>query len=119
MGARQRRWGERVKGERSDPLYIHGDNGEWVLADTEEQAREWAAEYEPNYVLTPAGWMQNVGWDRDSYERKRDFEAETGFSSWWEGCPPPADEQPTKNCRRAFEVNYGAETVAKKERDDH
>lgn len=90
----------------SQPFFIHGDDGHWLLADTEEQAREFAAADDPQMVLTEDGWMCDVGWDRDCYERKRDFVHDTGFKSWWVYCQPPAGGQPSKNCKRAFRVSY-------------
>ena len=58
------------------------------------------------------GWMADVGWDRDTYERKRDFEAETGYQGWWEGCSAAADGVETRRHRRAWRVRWASEVVA-------
>lgn len=88
-----------------EPLFLHSDDGMWLLADSEEHARTWLAEYEPDYkVIEDVGWMHDVGWNRDEYETKAEFDREAGLNSWWEGCRAPRDGQATEKCRRAFEV---------------
>lgn len=78
-------------------------DGRWVLADTEDEAREYVRiEWGDEYTLRDDGWFHNVGWDREMYERKRDFEADTGYSSWWESCTVKPNAEPTKNLKRAF-----------------
>lgn len=88
-------------------VFIHGDDGKFVLASSREQAQRAADRaYGESMVLTDAGWFMDVGWDRDTYDRKRDFMMESGFDSWWEGCRPPADGQESKHRRRAWSVSY-------------
>lgn len=86
--------------------FIHSDNTRWLLGpETADEARIWLAAYDdPAREITDAGWMHNVGWDRENYERKRDFVADSGYSSWWEGCLPPASGKQTSKCKRAWEV---------------
>jgi hypothetical protein len=87
-------------------MFINGDDGRWVLADSEQEARDFALTDDPDIVLTPDGWMQNVGWDRDHYELKRDFVHDTGFASWWESATPPAGGRPGRYYKMAFAVSY-------------
>lgn len=91
-----------------EPLFITGDDGTKYLlsAQSAQDARAWLEAFDDPAEVTDAGWMHNVGWDRDGYERKRDFEDATGCSSWWEGCLPPADGQQTKGRRKAWVVTY-------------
>jgi hypothetical protein len=90
------------------PFVIQGDDGRWVLAETEAEAREFADDYWSldEVSVTPDGWFHNVGWDRETYERKRDFVAETGLKNWWESCLPPADGKATKNRMPAWSVRF-------------
>lgn len=84
---------------------IHDDcTGEPIWLGSEEAVRE-AATYEHGDdpgTLVADGWMADIGWDRDTYERKRDFLAETGYQGWWEGCSAPANGIETKKWRRAW-----------------
>jgi hypothetical protein len=49
--------------------------------------------------------MQNVGWDRDAYETRREFLAYSGLTSWWDGIGGSLDQYTeTAKIRRAFEV---------------
>lgn len=83
---------------------IHGDSGTILLGAQEAAEAFVAAEYGEGYAIKDIGWMHNVGWDRENYERKRDFIAESGYGSWWEGCLPPVDGVETKNARPAWEL---------------
>jgi hypothetical protein len=57
-------------------------------------------------TITADGWRANVGWDRDSYDLKREFLAESGYEDWWESCREPAGGIETRKVRRAWRVAY-------------
>jgi hypothetical protein len=83
---------------------IDGDSGPILLGDeaaVRAHVHEW---YASTYDIKPIGWMHDVGWDRERYEFKREFIAESGYGSWWEGCTAPADGTESKRCRRAWEL---------------
>lgn len=85
-------------------VMLHGEDGNAIWLGSEEAVREAVAIHygDDAGTLADMGWMFDVGWDRDTYERKRDFLAETGFTGWWEGCRGPAGGVETKKLRRAW-----------------
>lgn len=96
------------------PMCLHDpDSGESILlAPSEESALAEArrcAPLDPIERVDPEGWMADVGWDRDTYERKRDFEDATGLTSWWMDCLPPGDGVATKKRMPAWSVVYAEE----------
>ena len=102
---------ETAKRVRARPTeLIHGENGElWILASSEADALRFAQTYAPLDQVSVRfnGWMQNVGWDRDSYELKREFVQATGHSSWWETRGGQFDSlQETAKLRRCFSFDY-------------
>src|SRR4051794_5571504 len=93
------------------PCWLDGDDGSMLLAATKGVALREAREYAPLDHITDvtfAGWMHDVGWDRDNYERKRDFIAESGYTSWWENGAPPSDRQVTAKSMPGWEIVYCA-----------
>lgn len=87
--------------------FIYSDSGRYLLGpETADEARAWLVAYDDPAAVEDVGWMHNVGWDRENYERKRDFVAESGYSSWWEGCRPPDNGKQTTKCKRAWAVTY-------------
>lgn len=88
-------------------LITSEDGDKWLLADSEAEAHEWAKADLDEYHLKADGWMMDVGWDRDTYQLKREFVEDTGFDSWWIGCSAPADGKATAKCKQAFQYIYG------------
>lgn len=90
------------------PRWLYSDDGNLLLAATKGVALQVArSEYEPlDHVADVefVGWMVDVGWDRENYERKRDFIEGSGYNGWWEGCAPPRDRLVTAKCMPGWEV---------------
>lgn len=85
-------------------LSIHGDYGTFILARNVTAARDFARA--EGYELgRDVGWMHEVGWDTDEYESREEFEAQTGHTSWWTGCQPPASGKPSTGVMRAWEAS--------------
>lgn len=89
--------------EAIEPRVIHSDIEQYVLAATEEDARDHA-ESEGYEIVEESGWVMETGWDQDTYESRAEFERESGHTSWWMGCQPPPDSKPTPSCMRAWVV---------------
>jgi hypothetical protein len=91
------------------PLWLLSDHDTILLAHTKGAALVEARRYAPLDPIRDVeflGWMTDIGWDRENYERKRDFVAESGYTSWWESCLPPRDRLATKRCMPGWEVIY-------------
>jgi hypothetical protein len=93
-----------------EALMIYDETGHRLWLGSEEIAHAAIAN---NYGEDPGtvkfeGWVTDVGWDRCSYERKRDFVGETGLTGWWEGCRGPAGGVETRKLRRAWRFEYAA-----------
>lgn len=100
---------------RRPPQMIQDDleGTRWMLATTEAEALAAAkADQEDEFYevrVTFAGWMQNIGWDRESFETKREFLALSGYKGWWDGIGGAIDaHEETAKLRRAFEVDVRA-----------
>jgi hypothetical protein len=93
------------------PEMLHMDDGGTVWLGDPKAAREaidvnYSLEPEGSYVVEGAGWMWNEGWDRDNYRLKREYVEETGCTSYWGSCPPPANGIETRKRRRAWRVRW-------------
>lgn len=67
------------------PHAILTDDGDVVLAPTKGAALAWAKnEYGDETELSFEGWFLDVGYDADNYSNKEEFDAKSGYSSWWE-----------------------------------
>jgi hypothetical protein len=88
------------------PLVIHSDVQWYLLAPDEDSARAYVASDGGIGLVDDIGWMIEDGWDRERYERRRDFRAETGLKSWWTSCLPPADRRARKGVMRAWTIRF-------------
>ena len=83
---------------------IHDEGGSaYVLAPTEQAARAFA-EAEGYELREFVGWMMKTGWDQDNYESQEQFEAESGFTSWWSGVQNVGAHEPSESLLRAWEA---------------
>lgn len=85
-------------------MQIMSDSGTILLGEEAAVRAHVREEYNEDYGIDDIGWMHDVGWDRERYEFKREFIAESGYASWWEGCTAPVDGLESKRCRRAWEL---------------
>lgn len=92
------------------PSWLTSDYGETILlASDVESAQAEASSYNSldTVRVEPDGWMMDVGWDRENYELKRDFIAESGYTNWWESVGGDHDScAETKKLRRAWKVIF-------------
>ena len=88
----------------AEVMALDGDSGPILLGYGHDVLAHVHQEYSPEYGIKSIGWMHDVGWDRERYEFKREFVAESGYGSWWEGCTAPVDGLETKTCRPAWEL---------------
>ena len=89
------------------PVLLHSDDGPFLLASSREEAERWLRNdgaWGDGATVTHIGWFHDVGWDRETYNLKREFVQATGYDSWWESCPAPADGLQTRKRRRAFAI---------------
>lgn len=94
-----------------EPIRLHGEDGHAIWLGSEESARaavrqEWGDDVSG---IESVGWMADVGWDRDTYELKREFLAESGLEGWWEGCSGPENGIEKKGLRRAWTLVWAAD----------
>jgi len=82
------------------PRWLTSDwDGPILLAATKGVALVEARDYHSfDHVLDVefAGWMHDVGWDRETYESKREFEEESGYTGWWANGSAPVDRLVTE-----------------------
>lgn len=92
-----------------DVIKIYEECGGHLLwlgsEDTVREAIAIAYGDDPGTIVDE-GWMFDTGWNREMYERKRDFVEETGYEGWWEGCNAPADGKETKKLRHVWSFRY-------------
>lgn len=87
-----------------EPETIYSNDGSIWLGEHDAVLAVVQADEGPGFTLAACGWMQNTGWDSETYKLKREFIAESGFTSWWVGCQGPIDGQERASCRRAWKV---------------
>ena len=84
---------------------IQGDDGRFILADSEEDARAFA-EYDGGMgdKLTYAGWVGRVPYPED-YESREEWEASPDFcEEWWEAMQAPVNNKQRAHLRQAWRV---------------
>ena len=96
-----------------EPMWLSSEmDGRRLLASSYDQAAAFVTDKygdESKVSIEPDGWGCNVGWDREQYETKREFLAESGYESWWEYQAGDHDlHEETARFRRLWKVTSDA-----------